>query len=1402
LIHKKILMLLAATFVAMILCSQTVSATTVAQYMTAINGAAGRLIALQSASDYGWDWDVTGLTSHSTNPGATNIYGVTALGLIYAYQKTGDSTYLTAAKKTADFIKYGDPTLGDFWNGIPPAYTYYWGYSFDYKFLAEFSTVYGDPSYKTYASNAWSWQKANILYYADGNQAAAYSHFVANGGGSDGYGGWQSSDYGLAAIEVGDTPWALSMASVINSNIGNIASSGTYKDLGMAWALKLLVTVDPTRATYGSGITTLISNLEVDQLANGSWHDGNPEGDAQTTAYAVMGLLTAGEYNAALKGADWLVVSQINGGWLASSTEYSETDSEAMQALTASVVQFTVANSPADHDSPTPAVGTTSYFVGDTVTASVTTPADDNGLGTRYTCTGYTGTGDLAAGGSGSSVSFTITQPTSITWDWIPQYYLTVDAGGHGTAGGEDWYTANTNAQATITPLTVAGTTGTQYVFAGWSGDATGSGSPSDNILMNGPKTATATWTTQYWVTYTANVPITLPASEWVVSGNAATGVFPSPVISGGTQYVYLSDDRPSTITAPTTITATYKTQYLITFSQTGVGSDFIGTILTVDANAYHYSDLAGPLNLWLDAGNHGFQFFSPLAVGTGKQYVWTGTSGGLTTLQGDPLIVSGSGSVVGTYKTQYYVTFDQTGVGSDFAGTVVTVDSSNYGVSGLPVSFWWGEGSGHSFSFASPLAVDAIKQYVWSSTSGLSTLQNDPLTVTSSGSVVGNYILQNAITFDQFGISSDFTGTVVTIDGTSYGVSALPVSFYWTMGSTHSFAFQSPLVVTANAKQYLWTSTTGLSSVQSDPITVTTYGNIAGNYKTQYYLTVQTGPSGVNSPTGEGWYDAGSLAPISTPQDVDIVSGSSRYDFRGWQTTDMSEITASSAASTTVLMDKAKTVTADYVTQYYVTFAQSGVGSDFSGNVMNVGGTDYDRNGHSDWYDSGASISFSFYTPLTVTANVKQYVFLSSSTSSPLSVSGLVTVTGSYKTQYYVTFVQSGVGSDFSGTVVTIDGTGHDRSGASLWWDDGSVHTFTYASPLVVTANVKRYFLTGFDASSPYTVSGSATITGSYKTQYNVTFAQSGVGSDFTGTVVTIDSSNYAVNALPVSFWWDEGSVSSFSFASPLAVDVMKQYVWSSTSGLSTLQNDPLTITTSGSVVGNYIPTNAITFDQLGVGSDFTGTVVTIDSTPYGVSSLPVSFYWTMGSTHSFAFQSPLVTANAKQYLWTSTTGLSSLQSDPITVTTYGTIVGHYKTQYHLTVSSYSGLVPAPTPASGWFDAGSQVTLTAPQTGHDPQGTLYAFHGVWTVNGRDIQGNTVQITMNSSTVAIAWYVDPPAFGDVNDDGRVDLTDLVLIARHYGTVLGDPGYNYLYDLNGNGRIDLIDLAAVARAIQP
>lgn len=337
--YKRSLLILGVVFIVGLLCVPIAAAYTYADYKSAIIKTANRLVALQSPFDYGWDWVVTSLTSHSSNPSSTNTYGVTALGLIYAYNVVGTSTYFTAAKNVADFIKYGDPSIGDFWNGLTHDFghgssLYWWAYSFDYKYLVRFSTVSGDMSYKNYALAAWAWQKASIARYSDGNQGTLYSHFVSHV--NHGYAGWGASDYGLAAWEMGDTTWAQGMASTISTNLANILGSPTYNNLGAAWSLKLLVTVDPT--TYASDITNLKTTLKTDQHVDGYWSDGNSEGDAQTTAYAVMALWAAGEYGAARKGADWLIANQMaNGGWSASPDEYSETDSEAMQALASSM---------------------------------------------------------------------------------------------------------------------------------------------------------------------------------------------------------------------------------------------------------------------------------------------------------------------------------------------------------------------------------------------------------------------------------------------------------------------------------------------------------------------------------------------------------------------------------------------------------------------------------------------------------------------------------------------------------------------------------------------------------------------------------------------------------------------------------------------------------------------------------------------------------------------------------------------------------------------------------------------------------------------------------------------------------------------------------------------------------
>jgi hypothetical protein len=223
-----------------------------------------------------------------------------------------------------------------------------------------------------------------------------------------------------------------------------------------------------------------------------------------------------------------------------------------------------------------------------------------------------------------------------------------------------------------------------------------------------------------------------------------------------------------------------------------------------------------------------------------------------------------------------------------------------------------------------------------------------------------------------------------------------------------------------------------------------------------------------------------------------------------------------------------------------------------------------------------------------------------------------------------------------------------------------------TISNPENITNGNVRYAFNNYSVRSPTVkITSNMTVVLNYRTQYKIVFAQSGVGTDFNGTVATIDNVNYSVTTLPSSFWWDQNSTHSFAFQSPLTVTAnTKQYVWKGTSGLSTSQNDTIWVSTSGSITGNYTTQWRVTFDQSGVGSDFVGTVVVIDNASYGVNDLPISFWYYEGSSHSFAFKSPLSVSSNKQYVWVSTTGLSTSENSSITASTSGNVTGNFKTQ------------------------------------------------------------------------------------------------------------------------------------------
>jgi len=321
----------------------------------------------------------------------------------------------------------------------------------------------------------------------------------------------------------------------------------------------------------------------------------------------------------------------------------------------------------------------------------------------------------------------------------------------------------------------------------------------------------------------------------------------------------------------------------------------------------------------------------------------------------GDALVINLAVGGVG----MAYVTFDQTGVGVDFTGTVLTVDATNYGVNDLPKTFSWEVDSEHTFAYLSPLVVDAGKQYVWTDTTGLTTDQNGTLTVPDDGgAVTGNYKTQYLVSFEQMG-----SGAAPTVEYTADTDPTGTVPFsVWVKADTEiSYTYQAIVDGDPGVRYVL----TGVSP--ESPQTVTGPLTVTGTYKTQYYLTLVTSPALLTTPSGEGWYDAGTSANISTTSPV--ASTPYTYFFAGWTTDDMAEIANQYALSTTVLMDKAKTVIANYQKMQPATGGKSiGFWSNKNGQALLLAGDATFLNGLGPYNSTSYPKKPSGYPPFSTT--------------------------------------------------------------------------------------------------------------------------------------------------------------------------------------------------------------------------------------------------------------------------------------------------------------------------------------------------------------------------------------------------------------------------------------------------
>jgi KaiC/GvpD/RAD55 family RecA-like ATPase len=122
-----------------------------------------------------------------------------------------------------------------------------------------------------------------------------------------------------------------------------------------------------------------------------------------------------------------------------------------------------------DYGPPTPTSGW--FGVGELINATVTSPVSGS-TGTRFVCTGWTGSGSVNASGTSTYVVFTINASSSITWNWKTQYFLVVrtDPAGLGpqpnVSAPGPWY--DSGAPLTFTAQDISG-----KLFERWTVDGT-----------------------------------------------------------------------------------------------------------------------------------------------------------------------------------------------------------------------------------------------------------------------------------------------------------------------------------------------------------------------------------------------------------------------------------------------------------------------------------------------------------------------------------------------------------------------------------------------------------------------------------------------------------------------------------------------------------------------------------------------------------------------------------------------------------------------------------------------------------------------------------------------------------------------------------------------------------------
>lgn len=158
--------------------------------------------------------------------------------------------------------------------------------------------------------------------------------------------------------------------------------------------------------------------------------------------------------------------------------------------------------------------------------------------GSKLVFSGWNVDGSMSQ--SGSTLTIQMNAPHTVVAQYNQQYYLTVSSD-QGSVSGGGWYNAGATAQISASSPS-SPSYGINMVFNGWQGDIQSSGE-STTVLMDGPKSVTATWRADPTVLY---VTIAVIVAAIAVAAWLSAYAWGKRRKTGGTQWQSAPSVQPS----------------------------------------------------------------------------------------------------------------------------------------------------------------------------------------------------------------------------------------------------------------------------------------------------------------------------------------------------------------------------------------------------------------------------------------------------------------------------------------------------------------------------------------------------------------------------------------------------------------------------------------------------------------------------------------------------------------------------------------------------------------------------------------------------------------------------------------------------------------------------------------